>query len=82
MFKFLKEKLKKAIFKTADEIEEKGEEVANMFNPENKCFLEPLGVALHDFIKGCEVTKKYTAMQQALDIFREKYPEEYYVLLD
>lgn len=59
-----------------------GEEVANMFNPEAKCFLDPLGVALHDFIKGCEVTQKYEKMQQALGIFREKYPEEYYVLLD
>lgn len=64
------------------ELRDKGEEVANMFDPEQKCFLEPLGVALHDFIKGCEVTGKHQKMEQGLRIFREKYPEEYYTLLD
>ena len=63
-------------------LRKEGEEVANMFNPSQKCFLEPLAVALHDFIKGCEITGKSDSMQQALKIFRTKYPEEYYVLLD
>jgi len=64
------------------DVKTEGEEVANFFDPEQKCFLDPVGVALHDFIKGCEVTEKYDKMRQALGIFREKYPEEYYVLLD
>lgn len=59
-----------------------GEEVKNMFDPEQKCFLDPLGVALHDFIKGCEYLNKHDKMHQALGIFRERYPEEYMVLLD
>jgi hypothetical protein len=65
------------------DIREKGEERVNLFDPTKGCFLEPLGVALHDFIKGCEVMRtKQHLMSQAIDIFREKYPEEYYVLLD
>lgn len=64
------------------ELKKEGEVIANFFDPDKKCKLDPLGVALHDFIKGCEVTQKYDKMQQALGIFREKYPEEYYVLLD
>jgi len=63
-------------------IRNEGEEVVNMFDRSKKCFLEPIAVALHDFIKGCEVTEKYENMQQALSIFRRKYPKEYYVLLD
>lgn len=64
-------------------IGEESEEVVNMFDPTNKCILEPIAVALHDFIKGCEFTRtKPSLMQQAIRIFREKYPEEYYVLLD
>lgn len=64
-------------------IGEESEEVVNMFDSTKKCVLEPLAVALHDFIKGCEITnKKPDLMQQALRMFREKYPEEYYVLLD
>lgn len=63
-------------------LRKEGEEIANMFDPEQKCFLDPLGVALHDFIKGCELTQKYDKMQQALGIFRENYPEEYMTLLD
>ena len=61
---------------------DEGQEIANFFNPNQKCFLDPIGIALHDFIKGCEVLKHYDKKQQALNIFREKYPEEYYVLLD
>ena len=61
---------------------DEGQEIANFFNPNQKCFLDPIGIALHDFIKGCEILKHYDKMEQALNIFREKYPEEYYVLLD
>lgn len=46
------------------------------------CELEPLAVALHDRIKECETSGQYTMMQQALGIFREKYPEQYMILLD
>lgn len=46
------------------------------------CPLEPYAVALHDLIKECENSGQYNLMQQALGIFREKYPNEYMVLLD
>jgi len=46
------------------------------------CPLEPYGVALHDLIKECENSGQYNLMQQALGIFREKYPNEYMILLD
>ena len=46
------------------------------------CELEPVGVALHDLVKKCESSGQYTMMHKALGMFREKYPEEYMVLLD
>jgi hypothetical protein len=64
------------------EVKEEGEVVKNMFDPEQKCFLEPLAVALHDYIKGAEFLEEWDNMQQALSIFRQKYPEEYMILLD
>ena len=64
------------------DLRDEGEERANFFSPENKCFLDPLGVALHDFIKGSELLERYDDLRIGLDIFRQKYPEEYYVLLD
>lgn len=58
------------------------ETVSNFFTGQ-PCELEPLAVALHDFIKGCEVTgSNNNKFHQALNIFREKYPEEYMILLD
>ena len=49
---------------------------------EDFCELEPLAVALYDYIKGCEHLKEYTKMKLALDIFYEKWPTEYFILLD
>jgi len=44
--------------------------------------LSPVAVALHDYIKGCEVTGRYKDMETALDIFRKRWPEAYMTLLD
>lgn len=44
--------------------------------------LEPLGVALYDFINGCEALENYEDMNAAIDIFAGMYPEEYFLLLD
>lgn len=57
------------------------ETVRNMFSGES-CLLEPLAVALHDFIKGAELLGGGKKFHQALGIFRQKYPEEYMILLD
>ena len=46
------------------------------------CELDPRGVALYDFIKGCEALNLYTKLQLALTLFRKLYPSEYYTLLD
>jgi hypothetical protein len=46
------------------------------------CYLDERGVALHDFIKGCEalgVTQKFNL---ALSLFAKLYPSQYYTLLD
>ena len=57
------------------------EEVANMFSGE-KVTLEPVAVALHDLIKGAEVTESYDLMQKALATFAKHWPKEYMILLD
>jgi len=57
------------------------EVIKNPFSGES-CELEAKGVALYDFIKGCEATQLYDKMQQALTLFRKLYPNEYYILLD
>jgi hypothetical protein len=44
--------------------------------------LDPTAVALHDFIKGCEMLELYEKMSLALGIFRQNYPDAYMVLLD
>ena len=46
------------------------------------CELDATGVALYDFVRGCEVMGDYQKMQQGLTLFRKLYPDEYYVLLD
>lgn len=57
------------------------EKVRNPYSGDS-CELEPRGVALYDFIKGCEELGYYDKMQQALTLFRKLYPSEYYTLLD
>ena len=44
--------------------------------------LDPVGVALYDLVKGCELIEDYKTMGLALEAFSERYPEEYYILLD
>ena len=46
------------------------------------CELEPQGVALYDFVIGCEAMNLYDKMNLALNLFRKLYPNEYYTLLD
>jgi hypothetical protein len=46
------------------------------------CTLEPVAVALHDYIKGCEMFGDYKNMQEAIMLFRINWPDEYYKLLD
>ena len=47
-----------------------------------KCLLEPTAVALHDFIKGCEMLGNYKDFDQARYMFVEFWPDEYSKLLD
>ena len=44
--------------------------------------LDPVGVALYDLVKGCELLGDYKTMELAVEAFVERYPEEYYILLD
>lgn len=52
----------------------------NPFTKEGET-LEPLAVALHDYIKEAEL-KQSPLFQEALLLFREKYPDAYMTLLD
>lgn len=60
---------------------DEAEEITNPYTGEKRV-LEPLAVALYDYIKGCEYVKDRNNLIQALRIFAEKWPEEYYALLD
>ena len=44
--------------------------------------LDPVGVALYDLVKGCELLGDYKTMGLALEAFAERCPEEYFILLD
>jgi len=44
--------------------------------------LDARGVALHDFIKGCEMLRNYKAFDQARYLFAELYPDAYMKLID
>ena len=57
------------------------EEVRNPYTDES-VLLEPLEVAVYDFIKGCEALRQWHSMDKALDWFRSKNPKAYMVLLD
>tara|TARA_R110001606_G_scaffold240403_1_gene388540 strand:- start:240 stop:458 length:219 start_codon:yes stop_codon:yes gene_type:complete len=57
------------------------EEIKNPYTNES-VLLEPLEVAVYDFIKGCESLKQWHSMDKALDWFRAKNPKAYMVLLD
>ena len=63
------------------EIGTEPEEVENPYSGVS-CTLEPVAVALHDYIKGCEMFGDYKNMQEAISLFRYNWPDEYYKLLD
>ena len=44
--------------------------------------LTPLGVALYDYIKGCEMTGNYKNFDTARYLFAKLYPTAYMQLLD
>jgi hypothetical protein len=71
---------------------EDSEIICNPYSGE-ECELEPLAVALYDYIKGCEMfinsgIKNFNgidvidSMRLALGIFAQSWPKEYYLLLD
>ena len=44
--------------------------------------LDARGAALHDYIKGCEITANYKYFDQARYLFAELYPDAYMKLID
>ena len=44
--------------------------------------LDATGVALHDYIKGCEILGNYKGFDQARYLFAELYPDAYMKLID
>ena len=46
------------------------------------CKLDERGVALHDYIKGCEALQLNDKFNLALSLFAKLYPSQYYTLLD
>ena len=66
---------------TFDRNKTEKETITNPYS-EHSCQLEPQGVALYDYIKGCEELGLYTDMHFAINLFRKLYPNEYYTLLD
>ena len=60
---------------------DEAEEITNPYTGEKRT-LEPLAVALYDYIKGCEYLKERNKLIQALGIFADRWPDEYYALLD
>lgn len=62
-------------------IEDYPETVTNFYTEES-CELVPEAVAVYDFIRGCELLKDIKHFEEALSYFRNKWPKEYYILLD
>ena len=59
----------------------KPESITNPFSGAS-VVLDGRGVALYDYVKGCEVTGLWTKLNQGLTLFRKLYPSEYMTLLD
>ena len=57
------------------------EKITNPFSGDS-VELDGTGVALYDYIKGCEAMNLHTKMNQGLTLFRKLYPSEYMTLLD
>ena len=73
---------KKHDFIASLEVGVENEPVENPYSGE-KAVLCPLAVALYDFIIGCQaLNTDDERFSLALEIFMEKWPEEYMVLLD
>ena len=76
-------KLNKTEQKLVDQLEVglHDERVRNPFSGV-EVVLEPLGVALHDYVKGCEMIGNYKYFDTARYLFARLYPEAYMQLLD
>jgi len=61
-----------------------GDKKYTIINPWSsvKVELDSRGVALYDFIKGCEITGNYKDFDQARYLFAELYPDAYMKLID
>ena len=46
------------------------------------CELDEQGVALYDFVKGCEVLGLNQKFSLGISLFAKLYPSQYYTLLD
>ena len=57
------------------------ETISNPFSGES-VELPPKAVAVHDVIKGCEITGNYDDMRKCMTWFMQNYPKEYFILLD
>lgn len=75
----LKGNEKQALLSSLQKYKE-GSNVVNPFSNES-CYLNAEQLALYDFVKGAEMMQSKN-FSLGLQIFREKYPEEYMVLLD
>ncbi len=56
--------------------------VCNPIDKRKKCSLEPIAVALFDYIIGCELSKKWEEYVNARIIFNKHWDKEYYLLID
>ncbi len=62
-------------------IGQESEEIRNPFSGA-KVILDPVEVAVHDYIKGCEIMQVYDHFDDARHWFMEKNPQAYMILLD
>jgi len=63
------------------EIGTESETVTNPYSGKS-VLLTPIGVALYDFIKGCEMLHNYKNFDNARYAFQKLFPSEYMTLLD
>jgi hypothetical protein len=76
-------KLNKTEQKLVDQLH-LGQTTEAVVNPYSgvRVVLTPLGVALYDYVKGCEMTGNYKNFDTARYLFAKLYPSEYMQLLD
>ena len=63
------------------EVAQNGDWVSNPYSGK-KVWLEPMAVAVFDYVKGCELVGDAEGMRLGIDWFIEHYPKAYMVLLD